>query len=238
MKIFKRLIFFGDLLHYNTYESFCKYNNHTMKRLGSDFYEVPTLLLAERLLGKIFVHCEGPGRMMKGRIVETEAYLGEHDLASHACRGKTPRNEAMFGPPGTLYIYFTYGCHYMANIVSEPVGSAGAVLLRAMEPVEGIDLMREKRQTQPLTSLMSGPGKLTRALGIGPELYGESLLGRNCWLEEGPELPAEMIGTSPRIGISRSAGLPWRKFVIGSKHVSQTRAGAIAKKGSLSLECR
>jgi DNA-3-methyladenine glycosylase len=209
-----------------------------MKRLGSDFYEVPTLLLAERLLGKIFVHCEGPGRLMKGRIVETEAYLGEDDQASHAWRGKTPRNKVMFGPPGTLYIYFTYGCHYMANIVSEPEGVAGAVLLRAMEPVEGIELMRERRQTQALTSLMSGPGKLTQALGIGPGLYGESLLGRTCWLEEGPELQAEMIGTSPRIGISRSADLPWRKFVIGSKHVSQTHAGAAGKKGSLSLESR
>jgi DNA-3-methyladenine glycosylase len=238
MKIFNRLIFFGDLLHYNTYESFCKYNNQYMKRLGSDFYEVPTLLLAERLLGKIFVHSRGPGQLMKGRIVETEAYLGENDQASHAWKGKTPRNEVMFGPPGTLYIYFAYGCHYMANIVSEPEGSSGAVLLRAMEPVEGIKQMQESRQTQVLTSLMSGPGKLTQALGIGPELYGESLLGQTCWLEEGPELAAEMIGTSPRIGISRSTGLPWRKFVTGSLHVSQTRVGAAGKKSSLSLESR
>ncbi|HWR01470.1 MAG TPA: DNA-3-methyladenine glycosylase [Chlorobaculum sp.] len=209
-----------------------------MKRLGSDFYEVPTLLLAERLLGKIFVKNEGDGRLLKGRIVETEAYLGEVDGASHAWRGKTPRNKVMFGPPGTLYVYFTYGCHFMANIVTEPEGSAGAVLLRAMEPVEGIETMRLRRGTDELNSLMSGPGKLTRALGIGPELYGESLLGATCWLEEAPELTAEMIGTSTRIGISRSTGLPWRKFVAGSPHVSQSRNGTKAKKGLLSLESR
>jgi DNA-3-methyladenine glycosylase len=206
-----------------------------MKRLGSDFYEVPTLVLAERLLGKIFVHCDGAGRVLKGRIVETEAYIAEHDHASHAWRGKTPRNRVMFGPPGTLYVYFSYGCHYMANIVTEPEGSAGAVLLRAMEPVEGIEEMRLRRGAHALTSLMSGPGKLTQALGIGPELYGESLLGQKCWLEEAPELPAEMIGTSPRIGISRSTELPWRKFVAESPHVSQIRKDTNAKKGSLTL---
>ncbi len=208
-----------------------------MKRLGPEFFESPTLQLAECLLGKIFVRSEGPGRpLLKGRIVETEAYLAAEDEASHAWRGATARNRAMFGPPGTLYVYFSYGCHYLANIVTEPEGFAGAVLLRAMEPMEGIGQMCLKRGTDDHLSLMSGPGKLTRALGIGPELYGETLFGPHCWLEDAPGIPAEMIGTSQRIGISRSTHLPWRKFVMNSPHVSKTRNTARHKKCAAGLE--
>jgi DNA-3-methyladenine glycosylase len=204
-----------------------------MERINPDFFKLPTLVLAEQLLGKIFVRSEGPGgALLKGRIVETEAYLGEGDEASHAWRGMTRRNRAMFGPPGTLYIYFSYGCHYMANIVSEPEGTAGAVLLRAMEPVEGIERMNVNRRTGDLFSLMSGPGKLTQALGIGPDLYAEPLSGHRCWIEDAPGVPPEMIGTSMRIGISRSTHLPWRKFVTGSPHVSKTPSPAGRKKGS------
>ena len=208
-----------------------------MERLDPGFFGVPTLVLAERLLGKVFVRSMGPeGPLLKGRIVETEAYLGEEDEASHAWRGQTPRNRAMFGPPGTLYIYFTYGCHHMANIVSEPEGVPGAVLLRALEPLEGIGQMRLNRGTEELLALTSGPGKLTRALGIGPDLYGESLFGSRCWIEEAPELPAEAIGSSPRIGISRSTELPWRKFVAGSPHLSKIHAGTRGKKASGRLQ--
>lgn len=208
-----------------------------MARLGPEFFELPTITLAERLLGKVFVMDAGGGSLLlKGRIVETEAYLSAGDEASHAWRGMTRRNAAMFGPPGTLYIYFSYGCHYLANIVSEPEGSAGAVLLRAMEPLEGIGEMRKRRGTESLTSLMSGPGKLTRALGIGPELCGVSLFGPRCWIEEAPELPDEAIGTSPRIGISRSVDLPWRKFVKGSPHLSVTLPGERRKKPRIVLE--
>ncbi|MBN1927935.1 MAG: DNA-3-methyladenine glycosylase [Chlorobiaceae bacterium] len=207
-----------------------------MKRLGAEFYEAPTLALAERLLGKIFVRREESGVVSKARIVETEAYLGEGDEACHAWRGMTGRNRAMFGPPGHLYIYFTYGCHFMMNIVSEPEGRAGAVLLRAMEPLEGIGRMRERRQMADALALMSGPGKLAQALGIGPELYGTSLLGETCWLEDAPAIPPELIGTSPRIGISRSTELPWRKFVTTSPHVSKTRLGAPKKKSRKRLE--
>jgi DNA-3-methyladenine glycosylase len=210
-----------------------------MKRLGPQFFETPTLQLAECLLGKIFVRSEGPGKpLLKGRIVETEAYLAAGDEASHAWRGMTARNRAMFGPPGTLYIYLSYGCHYLANVVSEPEGAAGAVLLRAMEPVEGIGQMCLNRGVEDPLSLMSGPGRLTRALGIGPDLYGESLSGPHCWLEDAPEVPAGMIGTSQRIGISRSTRLPWRKFVIGSPHVSGARHAARQKKGASGLESR
>jgi DNA-3-methyladenine glycosylase len=208
-----------------------------MERLGPDFYEVPTLLLAERLLGKIFVRREYPGEpLLKARIVETEAYLAGHDQASHAWRGKTPRNRAMFGPPGTMYVYFTYGCHYMANIVSEPEGTAGAILLRAMEPLEGMEEMSRRRKTDEHRALMSGPGKLTQALGIGPDMYGETLFGESCWLENAPELPAGAIGTSTRIGISRSTDLPWRKFITGSPYVSKTRTPRTSKKEFILLE--
>lgn len=201
-----------------------------MKRLAAEFYEAPTLLLAERLLGKIFACRDASGRETRGRIVETEAYLGEGDEACHAWRGMTERNRVMFGPPGHLYIYFSYGCHYLANIVSEPEGVAGAVLLRAMEPVAGVEWMQERRRTADERALMSGPGKLTQALDLGPAHYGESLFGDLCWLEEAPEVPPELIGTSPRIGISRSTELPWRKFVIDSPHVSKTQTGAPSKK--------
>ena len=208
-----------------------------MKRLGHDFFEVPTMVLAERLLGKVFVHCEGPGMpLMKGRIVETEAYLAEGDEACHAWRGMTRRNRAMFGPPGTLYIYISYGCHHLLNIVSEQEGTAGAVLLRAMEPVEGIERMRINRHTDNLLSLMSGPGKLTQALGIGPDLYAESLSGPRCWIEDAPEVPPEMIGSGPRIGISRSTHLPWRKFVIDSPHLSKGNQAVRPEIGSPGLE--
>lgn len=209
-----------------------------MKRLDTEFYQIPTLELAERLLGKIFVHCEGSGMETRARIVETEAYLGEGDEACHAWRGMTERNRAMFGPPGHLYIYFTYGCHYLMNIVSEPEGTAGAVLLRAMEPLEGVGRMRERRGTADERALLSGPGKITQALGIGPELYGAPLTGKICWLEDAPDIPLEEIGTSPRIGIARSAELPWRKFVTTSPHVSKTRPGGSKKKRGKPLERR
>lgn len=201
-----------------------------MQRVHADFYKLPTLTLAESLIGKIFVHDEGPGKVTKGRIVETEAYLGNGDQACHAWRGMTERNRAMFGSPGRLYVYFTYGCHYLANIVSEPEGSAGAVLLRALEPVEGIGLMQERRKQKKELSLMSGPGKLTQAMGIGPELYGESLLGNKCWIEDAPEIPHEQIITTTRIGISHSVELPWRKYLKGSPHVSRQHCASSEKK--------
>ncbi|NTV67021.1 MAG: DNA-3-methyladenine glycosylase [Chlorobaculum sp.] len=207
-----------------------------MKRLDADFYQTPTLLLAERLLGKVFVLREASGRLTKGRIVETEAYLGVGDEACHAWRGMTERNRVMFGPPGHLYIYFSYGCHYLANIVSEPEGVAGAVLLRAMEPLEGIEWMQERRKTKDERTLMSGPGKLTQALGLGPAHYGESLFGDLCWLEDAPGIPPELIGASPRIGISRSVSLPWRRFVAGSPHLSKTQSTAAPKKRKKRLE--
>ncbi|TLU86060.1 MAG: DNA-3-methyladenine glycosylase [Chlorobium sp.] len=194
-----------------------------MERLPRQFYEIPTLAPAEKLLGKIFVRRLPGNVVLKGRIVETEAYLAENDEACHAWKGKTRRNQAMFQSPGTIYVYFTYGNHYMLNIVSEPENTAGAVLIRAMEPLEGLSVMQRQRGMEKLTSLMSGPGKLTRALAIESACNGENLFGDEFFLENAPPVPGRLIGTSRRIGISKSRELPWRKFIIENPHVSKTR---------------
>lgn len=194
-----------------------------MARLERDFFHLPTLELTERLLGKIFVRKLPDGTLLKGRIVETEAYLGTGDEACHAWRGMTERNRVMFASPGTLYVYFTYGCHHLMNVVSEPEGTAGAVLIRAMEPLEGIEEMQRRRGQAPPTGLLNGPAKLTRALGIDTAASGRELFSGEFGIEDAPDLPDTMIGTSTRVGISRSTELPWRKFVLESPHLSKGR---------------
>lgn len=192
-----------------------------MPRVEPPFFEQPTLQLAETLLGKIFVRRMAEGLLLKGRIVETEAYIGLDDQACHAWRGKTERNRMMFAEPGRLYVYFTYGNHYMLNIVSEPEHTAGAVLLRAMEPIAGEPFMQRQRNTTIRTNLMNGPGKLTQAMAIESSCNGCSLLNEEFFLEDAPELPRTAIGTSTRIGISRSRELPWRRFITGNPYVSK-----------------
>ncbi len=194
-----------------------------MERLERQFYDLPTLELTEKLLGKIFVRVLPGNIQLKGRIVETEAYFSRHDEACHAWRGKTERNRIMFQTPGTLYVYFTYGNHYMLNIVSEPENTPGAVLIRAMEPVEGELFMQEQRGSKLITDLMSGPGKLTRALAINRECNGKNLFSEEFFVENTPPLPDRMIGTSARVGISKSRELLWRKFIINNPHVSKFR---------------
>ncbi|MDT9545966.1 MAG: DNA-3-methyladenine glycosylase [Chlorobium sp.] len=194
-----------------------------MERLEKQFFDIPTLQLATALLGKTFVRILPGNRVLKGRIVETEAYLGEGDEASHAWRGKTDRNRPMFEAPGTLYVYFTYGCHHLVNIVSEPRETAGAVLLRAMEPLEGIWFMEQQRRSASASNLMSGPAKIAQALDINRSHSGSDLFGVEFSLENAPPIPETHIGTSSRIGISRGKELQWRKFVIGSPHLSQGR---------------
>ncbi|NHQ59987.1 DNA-3-methyladenine glycosylase [Chlorobium sp. BLA1] len=194
-----------------------------MERLEKQFYEIPTLELAEKLLGKIFVRTLPGNLQLKARIVETEAYLGVDDEACHAWRGRTERNSTMFHRPGTIYVYFTYGCHHLINIVSEPENRAGAVLLRAMEPVEGISFMQMQRGKAVERELMSGPGKLARALQIERRDNGRDLFGEEFYLENAPPVPERMIGTTTRVGISRSRDLPWRKFIVNNPHVSKAR---------------
>lgn len=199
-----------------------------MEALPKQFYQCPTIELTEKLLGKVFVRILADGTQLAGRIVETEAYLQYGDEACHAWRGKTARNAMMFCDTGTLYVYFTYGNHYMLNIVTEPEGTAGAVLIRAMEPLDGIAFMQQQRNTEKLTNLMSGPGKLTQALAIERSCNGRSLFDGEFFVADAPSVPSHQIGTSGRIGISRSTDLPWRKFIIGNPHVSKGKVGVIS----------
>lgn len=166
--------------------------------LAGDAAEVAPLLL-----NKLLVHGE-----CAGRIVEVEAYR-EDDPASHSYRGRTPRTEAMFGPPGHLYVYFTYGMHWCANVVTGPDGYGAAVLLRALEPVSGVELMRARRGGR--ADLADGPAKLCQAMAIGPEHYGIDLLGDGPvrLLDDGvPPPAAPQVG--PRVGIRRAVDVPWR----------------------------
>ena len=185
------------------------------------FYERPTVDVARDLLGQVIVSVT-PGGRTAGRIVETEAYLGADDPASHAARLRTGRVEAMWGEPGIAYVYRSYGIHSMLNVVTEPVGETGAVLIRALEPVIGVDLMRARRRLDDERLLCSGPGKLCQALGIALEMHGTDLvMSDRLWISPG-ETPSE-VSTSGRIGISRGQAQPWRYWVTGNPHVSAHR---------------
>ena len=156
-----------------------------------------------------------------GVIVETEAYEAA-DPACHAYIGRTTRNEVLFGPPGHAYVYLSYGIHSLLNFVTEPDGTASAVLIRALEPTRGIELMHGRRGRDQIAELCSGPGKLTEALGIGLELNGADLLSPPFQLSPpaGDWRSAEVV-TGPRIGITKAAELPWRYCVSGSRFVSR-----------------
>ena len=176
--------------------------------------------VAPRLLGKLLA-CDG----RVGRIVEVEAYRGTEDPASHAFRGPSARNATMFGPPGHLYVYFTYGMHWCANVVCQPVGTAGAVLVRALAPVAGLEAMRAARPAARADrDLCSGPAKLCQALGIDGALDGVDLCGRSgavVLLDDGtppPIRPAQGV----RVGISVAADRPWRWWVPGDPNVSRS----------------
>ncbi len=189
--------------------------------LGRDFYARDTVGVAKALLGKILVRELG-GRILAGRIVEVEAYRGGDDPASHAYRGPTDRNMVMFGEAGHAYVYFTYGNHYCLNVVTERVGVAGAVLIRALEPICGIDVMVERRKTRRLETLTSGPGRLTQALGITLAENGLDLtLGRGLYLVAWAGEGAFDIVASRRIGIRSGLDRLWRFYVKGSRFVSK-----------------
>ena len=173
---------------------------------------------APALLGATLVHAQ-----CRGRIVEVEAYLGATDAASHAFRGRTTRNEAMFGPAGTLYVYFTYGMHHCANVVCGSVDDPGAVLIRAVEPVAGLELMRDRRpKAGSDRGLCSGPAKLCQAFGIDLSHDGSSLASGPVQLRRPVEgaRPPEVV-TSPRIGISKATEERWRWFDPASAHLSR-----------------
>lgn len=156
-----------------------------------------------------------------GTIVETEAYRGPADAASHARYGQTSRAAPMFGEPGHAYVYFTYGMYYCMNCVSEPKGSGTAVLIRALEPAEGIEQMRKHRgNTVTDANLTSGPGKLCQALAIDTSLNEADLVGNQLWIEEGERIPPRRTGESSRVGINRGREHQWRFYVTDSRYVS------------------
>jgi DNA-3-methyladenine glycosylase len=178
-------------------------------KLPRDFYLHETIQVARACLGKILVHETDEG-ILSGQIVETEAYLHD-DPACHASRGMTKRNEMMFGEPGHAYVYFTYGFHYCVNLVTQPKGTPEAVLIRALQPIDGIEIMMANRNKDQLHDLCSGPGKLTQAMGIGPELNGADLLGGSLYVLDDDEDVGEIIA-KPRIGIKQAVREPWRFY--------------------------
>ncbi len=186
------------------------------------FYAAGSLELAPQLLNKLLVR---DGRV--GRIVEVEAYRGSSDPASHAFRGRTARNATMFGPPGHLYVYFTYGMHFCANVVCMPEGTAEAVLLRALAPVAGLDEMRAARpRAADDRQLASGPAKLCQAMGIERADDGADLvLGtRGLQVADDGVAPPTQPACSGRVGIRPASDLPWRWWVPGDPNVSLPRS--------------
>ena len=173
---------------------------------------------APGLLGYKLVH-ETPEGLTSGVIVETEAYSSD-DPASHTYRGQTPRNQVMFGPAGYVYVYFTYGIHYCFNVVTGPAGSGQAVLIRAVEPIDGVELMKQRRGTDNLHQLTNGPAKLVQAMGITKTDYGANLLnGGKLRLEPGV-VPTKITQTT-RVGIKQATHQPWRFYIAGNQFVSK-----------------
>ena len=191
-------------------------------KIARSFYEQNTLEVARQLLGKYLVRQHAAGTTI-GRIVEAEAYIGPDDKACHASRGRTPRTDVMFGQAGHAYVYLIYGFHYMLNIVTEDIGLPAAVLIRAVEPSEGIALMQSRRGSQQLRRLASGPGKLCQAFGIDRTLNAADLCGDVIYLEDRGG-PAPKVVTTPRIGVEYAGKWkhkPWRFLVRDSEFVSK-----------------
>ncbi len=196
--------------------------------LGADFFARSTLEVARELVGALVVRVLQPGEVREAeegavlvaRLVEVEAYLGPLDPASHAYR-RTPRSAIMWGPPGKAYVYFSYGNHHCMNVVTEPEGTAGAVLLRAAEPLEGLRVMQRLRRGAAVRDLLRGPGRLTQALGVDRRFNGWDLARvSELYLCRGR--PPSRIATSPRVGIRKAADRPWRFFDPESPFVSRS----------------
>jgi DNA-3-methyladenine glycosylase len=186
--------------------------------LPLDFYRQDTLTLARQLLGTTLVH-HSPEGTTSGIILETEAYLTD-DPACHAYRRQTDRNRVMFGPPGFAYIYQIYGLHYCVNVVSGAEGLGEAVLIRALEPVEGEELMQKRRKSQHRRTLCQGPARLVQAMGIDKSMNGAGLLSENLHILPRVQNDFEVFVTT-RIGITRGADLPYRFYIAGHPGVSR-----------------
>jgi len=189
-------------------------------KLSREFYSRDTESVARELLGKIIVHKTKEG-ILKGKIVETEAYFGINDPASHAYRKKTKRNFLMFETPGKAYVYFCYGNHWLFNIVAKEDNNPGAVLIRALESLKGIDIMKKKRGVDDIKSLTNGPGKLTRALSIDKRQNGFDLTGNVIFLEDADE-NFDII-KAKRIGISKGKSKLLRFYIKKNTFVSSGR---------------
>jgi DNA-3-methyladenine glycosylase len=190
--------------------------------LPKSFYDRPTEAVARELLGAV-LECHTPDGVAAGRIVETEAYIGEHDLACHAAAGRTPRTAPLYGPPGIAYVYFIYGMYWCFNAVTRAEHEPSAVLVRAVEPVVGIDLMRARRpKARRDVDLTNGPGKLCLALGIDGALNWSPLQRAPLLIRQGAAVDDADVVITPRIGISESADWPLRWFVRDNHYVSKT----------------
>lgn len=184
--------------------------------------------VAPELLGRTLVRRTAGGERLAGRIVETEAYE-PGDPASHGYRGATARNATMFGPPGRLYVYFAYGNHWMMNVVTRSADEGSAVLVRALEPLAGLETMARHRGLDRPTALCSGPGKLAQALAVDRSLDGADLVrGREVWIEAGSPADPSAVATSGRVGVSAGSQRPWRFVVRGDPFVSRGRPGPAA----------
>lgn len=194
-----------------------------MKILKQAFYTRDTALVAQELLGKIIIRAIDDTTVLKGRIVETEAYMGIYDEASHAYGGKRVRNAPLFGPIGHAYVYFIYGMYFCLNFVSRAKGiPAGGVLIRAVEPIEGIEYMHHKRQTHKLQALTSGPGKLTKAFSINRDFNGIDVTKKGpLFVIDAPPIAKHDIVASPRIGVSKAADDLLRFYIKGDQFVSR-----------------
>ena len=196
--------------------------------LPRSFYDRPTLVVARELLGKVLVH-RTAGGVASGIIVEAEAYIGEDDPACHAAPGPTRRNEPLYGPPGVAYVYLNYGIHYLVNAVTEADGHPAAVLIRALEPIDGISLMMKRRLPHgrhvEVADLCRGPGNLTKALGITVSENRLDLVESHLCIEDRGFRPAA-VGSGPRIGINVGVERPWRFWIVGNPSVSGPRSRA------------
>lgn len=195
-------------------------------KLPREFYtRANVLTVARELLGKLLVVPDEDGRRVSGMIVEVEAYRGPEDRASHAYGGRrTKRTETMYRKGGIAYVYFVYGMYYQFNVVSNVADVPHAILVRALEPVEGIELMRERRHQHPDHNLTNGPGKLCIALNIDRALDGADLLANRVWIEEYESVPARRIARGPRIGIDYAqewVDKPWRFWIRDNSYVSR-----------------
>ncbi len=202
----------------------------TSPRLTRAFFSRDPVTVARDLLGRILFY-RTPEGLLAGRIVETEAYTGEADPASHAFRGRTARNAVMFGAAGHAYVYFSYGVHYCLNVTADAPGVAGAVLLRAPEPLAGVEIMRRHGDDGPEVRLLSGPGKIGRGFELDLKDNGRDFTRGSLGLAAGAPVSDHEVAVSRRIGISRAVGLPYRFSVIGSRSVSGRRGSLITRGG-------